>query len=362
MGGANSSATHCINLEFLQEGRKDDFLQTLGQCSEKDKKPIRKEILREGGQIRNFVLMTKGAPAIPKLWHSENMFVCAITTPNPPIKEWECASCQYHSQAFMSIHLDPCSHYHMIYFMNRVRFYLEQQEFLECILKLQESRDPEIHERTCRPRDPPETKMPVLKIAVPYSIVVGGEGELPIHYSTIIEREIDETSSLVPPVSEPDSMFGSSSMAPPLSEPTSVVNGSSSFIAGLSEPSSVDREGQTTSSFFVPVTEPSEASSSLTSFFDAISEPSSAMSISSILDPVSEPHDMLSGRGWDGGSSIFGIVSEASLSGNSGLSSQFGIVSEVSGEGNSGMSSIFGLVSEPSGINSGTALYSSESD
>ena len=356
MGGASSSS-HCINLEFLQEERKDDFLQTLGQCSDKDKRPIGKDILHDGGQIQNFVLMTRGAPATPKLWHSENMFVCAITTPNPPISEWDCAYCQYHSQDFMSIHLDPCSHYHMIYFMNRVRFYLEQQEFLECILKLKDTRDPEIVKMTCRPRDPPETKIPALKIAVP-----GEEGELPMHHSTVLERDIEPSSSSVaPPVSEPESVFESSSVAPAVSEPPSVYGGSSSFLAALSEPSSCGKDGLSTSSFFQAISEPVDDNGSTTSFFDKISEPSS-VSMSSILDPVSEPSDMH--RRWDnsGGSSIFGIVSEASISGSSGRSSQFGIVSEVSGEGNSGMSSIFGIVSEPSGINSGSALYSSDSN
>ena len=202
MGGASSS-NHCINLEFLQEERKDDFLQTLGQCSDKDKRPIGKDILHDGGQIQNFVLMTRGAPATPKLWHSENML---------------------------------------------------------CILKLKDTRDPEIVKMTCRPRDPPETKIPALKIAVP-----GEEGELPMHHSTVLERDIEPSSSSVaPPVSEPESVFESSSVAPAVSEPPSVYGGSSSFLAALSEPSSCGKDGLSTSSFFQAKNSTSKSSTART--------------------------------------------------------------------------------------------------
>ena len=80
--------------------------------------------------------MSQGELTTPYLWHSENLFVCAITTPNPQIELGYCAYHQYHSLPFITIHCDPISYNYLIYFMNRVRFYLEHEEFLRYIISL----------------------------------------------------------------------------------------------------------------------------------------------------------------------------------------------------------------------------------
>lgn len=381
--GSGSSSTHCVNLEFLEKNRKEDFLQTLGQCAEKERVPITKDILKSHPEVENFVLVTKGQPTTPRLWHSKNIFVCAITTPKPPIKEFECAYHQYHSLPFMSIRLDAISHCHLLYFMNRVRFFLGREELLERVLKLKSDYDDMLAPFITEPRLPPLLTPPIMTIAVPYSLETGGEGAHTMNYKTVVDGEQKmESSSFAPEVSEPSSVIASSSFAPPISEPVSI---SSSVMDLVSEPSSMMSSiGNSTSSMFVPVSEPVnlEFSSSATSFFGEISEPSSILSAnSSILDPFSEPSGMLS-SGWNSGeSSQFGLISDISETGYSGLSSQFGLVSDVSEnsaasgmssqfgivsdvsteEGSSGMSSQFGIISEPTGINSGTDLYSVES-
>ena len=337
--GNQVSSSHCVNLEFLEDEKRENFLQTLGQCSKEDRVKISKEILTRRTDIKNFVFMTKGPLTTPRLWHSENIFVCAITTPNPPIELGYVAYHQYHSLPFMSIHVDPISYAYHVYFMNRVRFYLEPREFLEdAILYCYENQDPEALKFTFPPTTAPITTAPSLKIIVPYDIELGETADAAMNKSTALLRSID-SSSIAPAMSEPSSVNGMSS--------------SSSFLPGTSEPGSMN--SQFTSSSFQPgISEPNSMADTSSSFMNAVSEPSTMRnsdymsSLSSVLNPISEPSGLSSGFS-SGRSSFFGQISEPSGMSNSsftsGRSSNFGLVSEPSG---SSLTSQFGLVSEPS--------------
>ena len=130
----SGSSQHCTELEFLSQKNKEDFIQTLCQCPNENKYELSKDILSKYKDAKNFVLLTKGKSTQPKLWQSENIFVCAISQPNPPLNLKSYAYNEYHNLPFISIHLDPITYFYMCYFMNKVRFYIDREEFLKRII------------------------------------------------------------------------------------------------------------------------------------------------------------------------------------------------------------------------------------
>lgn len=366
-------STHCINNEFLNDNkRQENFLQTLAQCSKDDRLPISqiKSIYSDHKETDNFVLMCKGPIMTPRLWHSSNLFVCAISTPNPPIQLGYCAFHQYHSLPFISIHLDAISYCHLVYFMNRARFYLEQDELLDCIVFCDRMQDEECLAYVATPSSVPHTDMPLLKLTIPYDSETGGLSEAPFYSSSVMAKDAGLSSSAIVALSEPSSMnqLSSTSILPGISEPLSMNDmQSSSFMPGVSEPLSMNSEITGSSSVFHDISEPSSIAndymSSLSSVLNPISEPSTMNSSafssqSSIFNPISEPSGINSSSASSAFTSQFGLVSEPQES-SSLLSTQFGLISEPNLRSmNSSQSSFFGLVSEPN-FNSGTGSQSS---
>lgn len=357
--GNSISSNHCINITFLEDKNRENFLQTLGQCSKSDQKPIKelKSLYSSHKDTKNFVVMSEGELTTPYLWHSENLFVCAITTPNPQIELGYCAYHQYHSLPFITIHCDRISYNYLIYFMNRVRFYLEHEEFLRYIILCDEKKDEKCLQYVFPPDKGPVHEFPDMKIIVPYDIQAGQVDLLDssvyeqTEQSDLVRIQRDFPTQLLS-LSEPsipDQSLGASSFLPAISEPSTMNlptdTGFSSFLPGVSEPNSIANDDL----------------NSATSFMHAISEPTgmSSNSASSFLNQVSEPSGINSSSASTGVSSQFGLVSEPPESNlyQDSASSFFGLVSEPFQ--NSSQSSFFGLVSEP-GLSSNN--YDNESE
>lgn len=346
--GNNISSNHCVNITFLEDKNRENFLQTLGQCSKSDQKPIKelKSLYSNHKDTKNFVVMSEGELTTPYLWHSENLFVCAITTPNPQIECGYCAYHQYHSLPFITIHSDRISYNYLIYFMNRVRFYLEHEEFLRYIILCEEKKDEKCLQYVFPPDKGPSHEFPDMKIINPYNIQIQTDlldssvyeptdqsdlvrirGEFPTQILSLSEPSIPEpttqiTSSFLPTISEPSTInnatdTGFSSFLPMISEPNSIanddINSNSSFLNAISEPSGLS--SNSASSFFAQVSEPSgintsSASTGISSQFGLVSEPAES-SASSFFGLVSEPLPSNSSQ-----SSFFGLVSEPGYSSN----------------------------------------------
>ncbi|KAK8861050.1 hypothetical protein M9Y10_012742 [Tritrichomonas musculus] len=350
--GNSISANHCINIKFLEDKNRENFLQTLGQCSKSDQKEIKdlKTLYSNHKETKNFVVMTKGEKTTPYLWHSENLFVCAITTPNPPIEDGYCAYHQYHSLPFITIHSDPISYNYLIYFMNRVRFYLEYEEFLRYIIHCDEKKDTECLKYVFPPDKGPTHEFPEMKIIVPYDIQLGEQTDATLE--TSVYEPNDQSEFIRVARDFPTQIL---SLSEP-SQPELTTGGTSSFLKTVTEPSSINNITDTGgSSLFHPISEPNSINdddiTSATSFLNPISEPSgmSSNSSSSFFHQISEPSGINSSSASTGVSSQFGLVSEPTennFSHASSSSSFFGLVSEPI-QDTASQSSFFGLVSEP---------------
>ena len=215
----SGSSQHCTELEFLSQKNKEDFIQTLCQCPNENKYELSKDILSKYKDAKNFVLLTKGKSTQPKLWQSENIFVCAISQPNPPLNLKSYAYNEYHNLPFISIHLDPITYFYMCYFMNKVRFYIDREEFLKRIIlttQMIEDKNGSLLDFIEDSSQPKEIIYPSASIATDFSQTIPIINELPpqnnISTSLISNNSRKnqqssqlsvETSSFLPKVSSP---------------------------------------------------------------------------------------------------------------------------------------------------------------
>lgn len=336
MGGNESiSVKHATDLLFLADNNKENFLNTLNQVSKQSCNTLNEkslsDILGQNKDVNNFLLVTSG-PNMTKarMWQTQKIFVCQITTPIPPIPLYTYTYHQYKGLPFMSIHLDQSSFNHMNFFMNRVMNFIERREFLSRIVQCIETRDTQAIDMISPFSRQPIEHPPKLMISIPYNARINRADQAPLDnsmYTFTSEIEPNDESSQFPIISEPNeenSFTSYSSVAGLISEPGSSQRFSScsSVMKPISEPSSIDGSG-----------------------IDS--------DLSSVLAAISEPED-IDDSDTSSLSSNYGIISEPSSEANSSeLSSQYGLISEPESMYNSSVcesiaSSVAPPISEPS--------------
>lgn len=213
MGIGNSQ--HCTELQFLDDQNKNNFLQTLCHCPQENLFFINKDILTKFKDTNNFVLITEGESTQAKLWQSEKLFVCAISISNPPLQLNQCAFNRYHSLPFISIYLDPLVYYHMCYFMNKVRFYIGREEFLNRILLCHSKSNSQILKFVLKPYEKNENILPPVEIIndfresfhpvslTPFSLQNENESVVSISSAAPPEFADESASSIFPFISSP---------------------------------------------------------------------------------------------------------------------------------------------------------------
>jgi len=278
--GISASGIVAVDDVFLQNTTTDSFVLSMTQCIVEGPIPFGENIINKRKNTQNFVVFTKGEPRPIKVWHSKSILVCALTVSEPPLEEFLCSFYQFHNQPFLAIHVDPCTYYHICFFMNKSRFFAKREEFLQRILGCMNEKDGILQKFIRPPTKKPEIRFPKFSIALP------------------VISEVDDNSSQV----SNEISLESNSERVVMSRNIPIISDNA---LSLSRRGSED-------SFFGPISEPDSLNDSLpgttvtanSSIFPPISEPNTrtlqAMDqfvSSGFLPPIPEPHNTTSAVG-----------------------------------------------------------------
>lgn len=320
MGNANSllSAPDSKSMQTIA-----DFVHSMDMVSPEN--IIQVSLLKPKTRITNIALVTPGDAGHFHYWLLSQINVFMFTYPadalQVPVSHY--LKHKFQDLDFITICLEPSLFQAMGLFMENVYSFLTQYEFIEKVVKVQDTLDSLLNEFVGPKMRSRNIPVPEIRCCVPVDPSLFADDDQPYNTSDGVPVEMDD---------------GLSSFAPPVSEPFSCANGETSFAPPVSEPLSMNGE----TSVAPPVSEPLSCANGETSFAPPLSEPSS-MAESSFLPGVSEPSSMAES------SFLPGVSEPSSIGGNSGSSSFMAAVSEPRSESET-TSSIMLPISEPSSI------------